>query len=269
MPSSKARKTLSLLAAIPQRPREFYDRVTAVLDVRLEAHRNGRPHYQPFDWDSVVAGLNRSLESSVEECLAERALMEIERAVEQGIAEMPPDAPFAAFHNGDFHLGRLCYALARIRQPRTVVETGVCYGVTSAFLLKALEVNGAGTLHSIDLPPLGKDADGFVGRLVPESLRSNWRLHRGSSRAVLPGILRRADCVDFFVHDSLHTYRNMRWELNAVAPLLSPRAVVIADDVEGNAAFGEWIAEVRPAYSAVLQEQAKRQSLLGVAVTES
>jgi hypothetical protein len=51
-----------------------------------------------------------------------------------------------------------------------------------------------------------------------------------------------------------------------VAPYLSPGSVVVADDVEGNSAFQEWIAKVTPAYGAVLQEQSKRGSLQGVAV---
>ena len=43
--------------------------------------------------------------------------------------------------------------------------------------------------------------------------------------------------IDFFVHDSLHTYRNMHQEFEIVSPFLAPRAVVVADDVEGNSAF--------------------------------
>ncbi|RMG03228.1 MAG: hypothetical protein D6735_08975 [Acidobacteria bacterium] len=70
-----------------------------------------------------------------------------------------------------------------------VLETEVGYGVTSAFILKALEVNGHGTLHSVDLPPLGCDADQFVGILIPELLKYRWQLHRGVSRRVLPSLL--------------------------------------------------------------------------------
>jgi len=263
---SKAEKMFSLISMIPQRPREFYDRVAAVLDVKTEPYLQKQPYYQALDWEAVVAGLNQSLHTSLEDCLREQPLREIEQTVQHGISAMPADAPFASRHNGDFYLGRLCYALTRIRRPRTVVETGVCYGVTSSFILKALEVNGEGRLYSIDLPPLGKNADQFVGRLIPQTLRGNWTLNRGSSKAVMPRVLEEIGQIDFFIHDSLHTYRNMRWEFETVEPHLSPNSVVVADDVEGNAAFQEWVAKAVPAYAAVLQEQAKRQSLLGVAV---
>jgi len=53
------------------------------------------------------------------------------------------------------------YALVRLVQPTLVVETGVCDGFSSRFLLLAMQRNGQGTLHSIDLPnqdvPLGSE----------------------------------------------------------------------------------------------------------------
>jgi hypothetical protein len=57
--------------------------------------------------------------------------------------------------------------------------------------------------------------------------------------------------IGLFVHDSLHTYRNMRWEFHAVTPHLADDAIVISDDVQLNAAFGQayspwpWSASVR------------------------
>ena len=263
---SNVEKMFSLLSMIPQRPREFYDRMAAKVDVYRERYLQKQPHYQTLDWAAVVAGLNQSLRTNIEDCLRELPLQEIQRTVQQGIAAMPADAPFNSRHNGDFYLGRLCYALTRIRRPRTIVETGVCYGVTTSFILKALEVNGTGELYSIDLPPLGKDADQFVGRLIPQRLRGKWTLNRGSSKAVMPGVIGQIGQVDFFIHDSLHTYRNIRWELETVTPYLAPNAMVVTDDVEGNVAFQEWIAKAGPSYAAVLREQAKRESLLGVAV---
>src|ERR1051326_7722748 len=60
------------------------------------------------------------------------------------------------------------YAAIRAFRPETVVETGVANGVSSSYILLALEKNKQGTLHSIDigtdkyLPP-GKT----VGWTVP------------------------------------------------------------------------------------------------------
>ena len=44
---------------------------------------------------------------------------------------------------------------------------------------------------------------------------------------------------DLFLHDSLHTYRNMRRELEVAWPHLRAGGVILADDVERNHAFGD------------------------------
>lgn len=162
-------------------------------------------------------------------------------------------------------LARTCYAFCRALKLQVVLETGVAYGVTSAFILKALEVNNGGLLHSVDLPPLGHNADKFVGILIPEALKHRWRLHRGISKRVLSRLLPQLAQVDVFVHDSLHTYRNMQRELQLVTPYLARPAVVIADDVDGNLAFLEWVNSTCPAFWAILREVEKK-SLFGVSV---
>lgn len=265
MPTNTA-KMLKLMSILPQRPGEFYDRISAMVDVHLEPYLRKPPQYETVDWEKAIEALNEPLGAALADYLNEESLREIEDQVRKGIGAMPSNAPFASFHNGDFSLGRLCYALARIKRPNVIIETGVCYGVTSSFMLKALQVNGRGCLYSIDLPPLGENADAFVGRLIPADLRCRWKLNRGSSRKLLAGILRNIGAVDMFVHDSLHTYRNMRYEFELVAPHLTADAIVVADDIEGNSAFEEWSRNARPVYSSVLREHAKRKSLLGVAV---
>ena len=48
------------------------------------------------------------------------------------------------------------FGVSLVTCSRKVVETGVAHGVTSRFILEALERNGRGFLWSIDLPPLEK-----------------------------------------------------------------------------------------------------------------
>jgi hypothetical protein len=259
-------KLLRLFALLPQRPREFYNRVAAIVDSRVEFHGHEAEPYQTLDWEVLLQQLAGLVPADVRAVLEEEELRSVEDEVSGGIHALPKDAPFPLHHNGDFSLARLCYLLVRVMRPGAVIETGVCYGVTSAFLLQALRKNGSGRLHSIDLPPLGKEGDQFVGRLVPQHLRSAWRLHRGRSVDLLPKVVRDLGQVNLFLHDSLHTYRNMRQEFEIVTPFLAPHAVVVADDVEGNAAFQEWVSRYRPSYSAVLAQPSKTSSLLGVAV---
>src|SRR5258706_4510995 len=165
--------------------------------------------------------------------------------------------PFGAFHSVTITLGRLCYAVSRALHPRVVVETGVAYGVTSAYILQALAENGEGELHSVDLPPLGRDAAEYVGFLVSSELRRRWNLHTGPARKLLPGILREVGRIDAFVHDSLHTYAHMKWEFQAALSAMRDGGILIADDIEGNRAFEETFEDPRAASWFALKEYNK------------
>lgn len=254
-----------ILALLPVRPLEFLDRVTGIVDHRLDRLRPRYP-YRPQGWDDVVAGLAARLGCD-RAMLGEEAVRELEAQLEENRRTLEPTAPYPFSGCGDVRLGRLCYLVCRALKPELVVETGVLYGVTSAYVLKALATNGRGLLHSIDLPPARDGSEDLVGCLVPSHLRSHWRLHRGASRRLLPDLLPTLPSIDVFIHDSLHTFRNMRWEFQAVDPYLAAGAVVISDDVEGNAAFGECYHSPAWPWAVTLAEEHKK-SLLGVAVRE-
>ncbi|MDN5698625.1 MAG: class I SAM-dependent methyltransferase [Rubrobacter sp.] len=56
---------------------------------------------------------------------------------------------------------------------------------------------------------------------------------------MLPELFERIGGAELFVHDSLHTYKNMAYELDLAWSHLPPGGVLLADDPERNAAFGE------------------------------
>src|SRR2546429_115192 len=103
------------------------------------------------------------------------------------------------------------YAAVRALRPDCIVETGVANGVSSSYLLLALQKNKRGHLHSIGL---GDRAFLLVGRdlgwLVPEWLRATWQVHLGDARDILPRLLNRLGKIGVFIHDSLHTYDHMK-----------------------------------------------------------
>src|SRR5262245_58700490 len=209
-----------LFALLPYRPLEFYDRVRTMLEVHLEHLWVRSGNYQTQEWQAAIADASRALGRDLGIFLEEPAAVDLETQIRRQVDDLSTRAPFTSLHNGDFRLARLCYAICRAIRPSAIVETGVAYGVTSAFVLRALETNGSGTLHSVDLPPLGRDADRFVGILIPPELKHRWHLRRGASKRVLPALVRQLDRVDLFIHDSLHTYSNMRWELRTITARL-------------------------------------------------
>jgi predicted O-methyltransferase YrrM len=258
------KKLLRFGSLLLRRPGEAVSRLESLIDSRCEHLWNKRGHYVPADLKIVICELSAHLGTDLRPCFEEDALSFIEKEVAGRIRGLSAHAP-AVTNNGDFALARLAYVVCRALRPERVLETGVCYGVSTSFLLQALHVNGRGELHSIDLPPLGNRADNSVGCLVPNELRDRWRLHRGTSRGLLARLLPEVEPLGLFIHDSLHTYHNMRRELRLVTPCLARPACVISDDVDFNTAFAEWSSEAQPVYSAVLRQE-RKTSLSGIAL---
>ena len=153
-------------------------------------------------------------------------------------------ASFAGFNDGDTALVRAIWCITRHLHPKQVVETGVAHGFTSRFILEALERNGSGQLSSIDRPPLDPATRRRVGIAVSCELRHRWDLIARSSQRCLPGLLRRLGSIDLFIHDSLHTKRNVCFELSHAWAALRPGGILVVDDVDTNAGFGSFIRKI-------------------------
>ena len=257
-------KALRLLSVLPQNPREFVGRLVTIGEGGFELLRN-RPAYPVATRQDAIAALTASVGPDFPAIFEEPYLADIEARVEALRERMTAEAPFSTAHDPDAALARLCYALVRALQAQMVVETGVCYGVTSAHLLQALAVNGGGHLHSIDLPPLAKNGDDFVGWFVPKELRTRWTLHRGKSSHLLRPLLADVGKVDLFIHDSLHTYRNMTHEFRLAWAALRAGGVLVSDDIEGNSAFAE-LTTAPDVLCSIVMQQGSKDALIGIAV---
>ena len=149
----------------------------------------------------------------------------------------------SALYGARPELERIAFGIVRLTTPATVVETGVAQGVTTRAILSAMDDNGVGRLYSVDLPVLFADEDDFVGRLVPEELRTRWDLELGPSRQLLPSLVSRAAPLDIFLHDADHTYPSQMEEYRTAWPALRSGGILISDDV-GNPAFVDFAEEV-------------------------
>ncbi len=144
---------------------------------------------------------------------------------------------FGSWNDGDAGLVRAIWCLARHLKPKRVIETGVAHGVTSRFILEALAKNGRGHLWSIDLPPIERDWRKQVGMAVGDRYADRWTYIKGSSRRRLPGLLSQLGQIDLFIHDSLHSERNVRFELDRAWAALKPGGAIVVDDVDANWGF--------------------------------
>jgi hypothetical protein len=184
-------------------------------------------------WVAQLTGRRLPIaESAVEEARADKALFshlarEHRRAGRSSYIEI--DAPLEL------------HAIARLLRPEHVVEVGVSSGVSSAYLLAALERNGRGMLHSVDLPstrsrssngrgaswslPAGRSS----GWAVPPRLRRAWDLRLGDKADVVPRLATELPRVDLIVYDVPHNEADLVREFADLDPRVPRGSVVIVD----------------------------------------
>jgi predicted O-methyltransferase YrrM len=160
------------------------------------------------------------------------------------------------------------YWIVRRLKPKTILQTGVSNGLSSAFMMLALAKNGAeGSLHGVDVPAIFDPADpmwtrqgavfGFVipegktsGWMVPDIYRDRFEVQIGDAKKLLPPLVDRLAAVDMFYHDSDHRYNHMMFEFEQAKRKLAPNGVVVADDISWNASLWDFADKYRlPSYN--------------------
>ncbi len=120
------------------------------------------------------------------------------------------------------------YCVTRLVKPRIAVETGVGSGVSTTFILSALE---GGILHSFDLGvKYGDEEEAYpVGFIIPEELKAKWVLHVGDSKKLLEPFLESLgnDKIQLFLHDGEHTTPNVRRELTLAWSHMDRGAILV------------------------------------------
>jgi hypothetical protein len=234
--ASYMRRPASTFASIASDPLEAWIRFSEQFVASREASAPPDLYVPAHDWESRLL---RGLDDSV----AERLKVEfwalwsivIDELGQKGIQAGP--ASFKGWNDGDAGFVRALWILARRAKHRTVVETGVAHGVTSRFILEALERNGGGELFSIDRAPIEPEWQNQIGVAVGHELRGRWTYVRGSSRRRLPRLISRLGAIDLFVHDSLHSERNVRFEMDQAFAVLPPGGAIVVDDIDVNRGF--------------------------------
>ena len=148
------------------------------------------------------------------------------------------------------------YCVTRKIQPETVIETGVCNGLSTLSVLLAIKKNQCGQLHSIDYPYRADESleefrddtfesyggaaipsDKEPGWIIPGELRDHWELIIGKSQKELPKLVTKVNNFDIFIHDSEHSHPCMMFEYELAYEWLNQEGIVLSDDITWNDAF--------------------------------
>jgi hypothetical protein len=231
---------VAVARALVRHPSESRERILERLDERKEEQRPPASYRVHPDWEQHLHGLL----GAPWPCTEREGFSRVWRANDRLLTELglrTGRGAFGGWDDGDEALARAAWCITRHRRPHVVLETGVGRGLSTRVILEALEENGGGHLWSIDLPPIVQtEIHSETAALVPFDRRSRWTLVHGSSRKRLRGLLERTGPIDFFLHDSMHTRRNMLFELHTVWPALARGGFVLMDDIERNGAFASF-----------------------------
>jgi hypothetical protein len=232
--------------------------------------RRGQPQYGPADlddaWEQHLHGLLGAPWPCPQRDGLDAVLADIgARLDRQGLGS--GRHTYGWYSDADVSLSRAVWCTVLHTRPDVVVETGVAHGVTSRIVLEGLIRNDRGHLWSIDLPhPLDQQLHAQTGAAVTDDCRPHWTYLEGASRDQLPPLMNQVGQVDLFVHDSLHTARNTRFELEQVASAQAGGGTMLVDDIAGHDGFATF-ARQHQAYRTIICPSADGAGIFGAAVS--
>jgi hypothetical protein len=80
----------------------------------------------------------------------------------------------------------------------------------------------------------------MIGAAIPDELKKHWKFVKGSSTKKLNNLLESVGKIDIFLHDSMHTYKNMLFEFQNAWPYIKRDGFLLSDDVLENNSFLEF-----------------------------
>ncbi len=122
-------------------------------------------------------------------------------------------------------------------KPNLVFETGVAYGISSSYILLALDFIKQGKLISADYIFFPFHSKETVGQAIPDYLKSRHELIVSRSNEKLSNVLKNTADIDVFLHDSNHTYKHMMFEFKTAWPNIKDGGFLLSDNVHWNDAF--------------------------------
>jgi hypothetical protein len=93
------------------------------------------------------------------------------------------------------------------------------------------------------MPYLGQNGDQYVGYVVPEDLRSHWKLFRFADKESLPKIFNENPSFDVVHYDSDKSYDGRIWAYQELYRNLRKGGVFMSDDIGDNSAYQDFCEE--------------------------
>jgi len=163
----------------------------------------------------------------------------------------------------------LLYETAEHLQARRVIETGVAYGWSSLAMLLSLRNRPDSRLISTDMPYIDRASIGHMGCVVPEELRSQWRIIHLPDRLALPKALESMPAIDLCHYDSDKSVKGRRWAYRLLWVALREGGIFISDDVSDNGAFRDFCIQIQEEPLIVRDSGSEKGKYAGILVKKA
>ena len=182
------------------------------------------------------------------------------------------DAKSIQEKNSDIELGNnyaveIIYFLMINFKPNIILETGVAAGLSSRCILEAIKKNGNGSLYSSDFPYFRlNDPEKYIGIMVPENLKKNWRLEILGDDKNIKKFKLEINHADIILYDSDKRYSGKTKFFKSVSSLIKPNTIIVVDDLHNDSFFLEYVNEKK--YKNWFIVESKRKHIVGIILPE-
>lgn len=136
---------------------------------------------------------------------------------------------------------KFLFKLIRQLEPSSCVELGSCVGISAAYQGVALELNGKGSLTTLEGSP-------EIAQKAKETIENldllNTSVVVGPFHETLKSVLEASKPVDLFFNDGHHDHDAVIEYFNTALPYLSDQAIVVFDDIT-------WSSGMRKAWTEI------------------
>jgi predicted O-methyltransferase YrrM len=136
----------------------------------------------------------------------------------------------------------LLYAIIKYSEAKFIIETGVAYGWSSLAILAGIENKQGVKLISVDMAYPKANNEAFVGIVVPEYLKSPWKIiHQPDRYGIKRAIKELGEKIDVCHYDSDKSWYGRQYGYELLWSSLRTGGILISDDIEDNMAFADFV----------------------------
>lgn len=227
----------------PEAVRRFYRKISiSALSSNHTAESRGKALIEATQWCEKYAVDTKTALSEISNLTQFQSFEEKFKPYIKIGREISSKCPFNMGGGGNLSL---IFELSEYLKAEKVIETGVSYGWSSLAFLLSLSQRSNSVLVSTDLPYLFEESEIYVGCVVPEELKTLWKVIPEADREALPKALELIPQADIVHYDSDKFYEGRLWAYPQLWNVLRVGGIFLSDDVNDDFAFRDFCHSIK------------------------